>query len=110
MIKAKDGKSKGRAQKPKGPVPEVAKAAGGRGSASKAGPVFPAKRPPAVGLKMAIAQNEVLVPPDRPAGASRRIIVWLEAGLVDRLDAKWHERRLSSRADTIRALLEEGLK
>lgn len=45
------------------------------------------------------------------AGVSpKRIILTMPEGLTKRLDDEWHRRRLTSRAETIRALLEEALK
>lgn len=39
-----------------------------------------------------------------------RLIFPAPPGLVQRLDDEWHRRRLKSRSETIRVLLEEALK
>lgn len=45
------------------------------------------------------------------AGVSpKRIILTMPEDLTKRLDAEWHRRLLTSRAETIRALLDEALK
>ncbi len=38
-----------------------------------------------------------------------RVIIPMEASLLDEIDNAWHKRKLRSRAATVRALLQEAL-
>ena len=44
------------------------------------------------------------------ASVPARVIFETDAGLVERLDAEWHRRKLKSRSETIRVLLGEALR
>jgi hypothetical protein len=92
-----------------GPFPALRAAQQGKKAGAKVAPVRKslAVKEAAREVRRDVAADEAEV---SNGVMPKRIILTMPEGLTKRLDVEWHRRGLHSRAETIRALLEEALK